>query len=248
MISRIKLTVVMLVCGLIVGCAGEIKPMSADDVASLSDKKAAVAYFYADKKINYNELVYKVLWNEYRTNSVSFLGLWDIESDLSSRFQTGFHQMGIRDSALARELLTEDQFAILQEDVYTYLRGTQEAIKKGTDVPSLKLSNSYLEALRKKGVDHLILVDQRPLNIEVYSLMNDMYLRSFADIKVFDTADGRVAFDGGVLISFGHDYEESPREIESNGLKILKEKVGSAVDSQFAADKLPKQMGFSNPM
>ncbi|MBV1786622.1 hypothetical protein KQ940_00980 [Marinobacterium sp. D7] len=247
MFSKIKVTFVILFCALMAGCAGQIKPMSSDEVSNLSQKRAAVAYFYPDKKINYNELVYKVLWNEYRSNSVSFAGLWDIESELSERFQTRFRQMGINQAVLARDLLNDEQYANLQEDTYTHIRAVLKAIKDGENFPTLTLGASYQKALADQGVDRLVLLGQYPFNIEVFGLTDSEIMRSSADVWVIDTNDGSILFDGAAYINFGHEYEESPREIESNNLHAFKEGIRSAVDKEFAPERLPKQMGFSNP-
>lgn len=235
----------LLVSMLVVGCAGSVKPMSSETVTDFNRGKVAVAYFYPSKKLNYSELVYKVLWNETQSNVVSFDGLWDIDADVSAEYRQQFQTLGV-DAVVAKELLNETEYRHLQDDITRHQLKAREAIAANQSVPTLTLAADYRDALSDQGVKYLVLIAQGTFKVDVYALFSRLSLISGSDVKVVDTRDGSIAFDGNAIMWLNHNFEESPREIEANNLQALKTLVASGVDTQFKQNVLPKQMGLTH--
>ncbi|WP_188747163.1 hypothetical protein [Marinobacterium zhoushanense] len=241
---NIRTLFLLLVSVLVVGCAGSVKPMSSEAVNEFNQGKVAVAYLYPSKKLNYTEQVYKVLWIENRANLVSFDGLWDIDTDISNEYQQQFKRLGVN-AVVAKELLSATEYEHLQKDIALYQLKASEAIAASKTVPPLQLSTDYRDALAAQGAKYLILISQGMFNVQVLDLISKVTLISGSDVKVVDTRDGSITFDGDAMIWLNQDYQESPQEIEANNLQLLKSMVARGVNTQFEQNVLPKQMGLT---
>lgn len=89
-----KCTILLgLVYVLLTGCA--VQPLTAQKSQDMRNGNIAVGYLQLEKRIEYNELVYKVLWNEQRSQTAVFEGIWDIDANLSERLSAQLNEQGL---------------------------------------------------------------------------------------------------------------------------------------------------------
>lgn len=220
---------------LMAGCAGNVKPLVPETAADLRASKVALAYIYPEKQLNYNELVYKVLWNENHSNTVSFKGLWDIDRDLSRRYLENFQHLGM-DIVSAQEILAPAPYQHLAEALADY--------KAQPDAPPFALNPALQQALRDQGVKYLILIRQGPLVLQAFTAFKNVSVRAMNSVRVYDTHASAPSYDGSAYMWLKYDIQESPRELENNRLAPLKQLMADGVDAQFREDQLPKAMGL----
>lgn len=54
------------------------------DISALRTERAVVSYKLIDKRINYSEVLYRVLWLENKSSAQDFSGIWSADRDLTS--------------------------------------------------------------------------------------------------------------------------------------------------------------------
>jgi hypothetical protein len=68
---------------LISGCATNKINMTESDLSAFKSGKVASSFFMVNKKVNYHELLYRVLWLETNSTSLDISGLWDPDIELT---------------------------------------------------------------------------------------------------------------------------------------------------------------------
>jgi hypothetical protein len=203
------LTVLLSACG-----TQKLRP----EVSSkLRNGNVATMYYMESKKIKYHELVYKVLWNEEREQDAVFEGFWDIDKDLSERYSEALVGHGIKSRPIQALLPEESEYkALVKSLVQTYQAD-------GTVQP-LRLSQGVSKKLKGMGLDYLVIIDSDWFYGDVNPMFSSVlvYIPSF--IIVYDINGDKEEYREVFGVGSGSiDYEKSPREIEDNGLRKLKD-------------------------
>ena len=216
------------------GCA-TVAPM---DQSSLDDMRAsnvAVALSYPEKKINYDELVYKVLWNETRSATVSFKGVWDIDLDLSSQFAEQFRNKNLKAVSVA-EVLDDAEYAHFSETMAAYHPARQSE--------DFTVDEQVRTALLDKGIEYLIAMRCVNLHVQAFSMGMDPVVQLIYRMNVVNLRTNKVQYSVASGLVARPDVEKSAREIEADGLAKLRAAVSESLRVSFEKDIVPKQMGL----
>jgi hypothetical protein len=209
------------------GCAGT--PINKDVTQSLKGGKLAVAYAQLGKSIYYEELVYKVLWNETRTQDVSFDGLWDIDTDLSNYMAPKVSELGLNAVSI---------YDVAPKEVVSELH---QALKGKPHQNPLVLSDTLRNKLLESDIDYLITVDSN--NIYVYTQIGVKQGSPRTSMYVQDVRANQQKYYCLLPMGGNIKVNKSVREIESNNLEGLKsnmkEWLGVSVEKW-----MPKRLGL----
>lgn len=229
-IGTLLLTVV--VCA---GCAST--PKLTPEIASELEQGAVAAAFYVEgKKILYDEMVYKVLWNENRSQESVFEGSWDVDQEVSATFSDSLGDVGLS----ARPITDVLQDAALYAEFEQAILNTRDV--DGMNVP-LAMSGALQGAFLEAGIDYVVLLRSAHYRVQKVSGFSPQFsLPSM--LIVYDVRRGTQQYDGMFFLGGKIAVEESPREVEANGLAKLKTATHDWV--RLATNtRLPNDLGLT---
>ncbi len=223
-----KFLVLLIVSALFFGCAASPK-LSPDVTQSLKGSKLAVAYAQTEKRIHYNELVYKVFWNETRTKDVSYNGLWDIDTDLTSYMAPKVCDLGLKAVSIY-DVVPEENIKELHESLMAKPREEE-----------LVLSDGLRAKLMDEGIDYLLML--RNDHIGVYTQIGLKQGQAHAMMYVQDVRSNEQKYAGFFPCGGNFKVEKNVREIENNNLAGLKDHMKEWLDVSIQKH-MPKQLGL----
>lgn len=224
---------------LLSGCVGmETKPMEATDIEGFKAGRSAMAFVYPEKRLSYQEEVYKVFYIETRGITSEFAGMWDIDRDLSHDFARGFQGRSI-DTTPIDELLTPEQQKALQGQMAAY-----RASDPDQGITPFSVPQELRQALLDQGIDYLISARGLNIHITAYSLTGLSLVYFPYALTVTDLRTNQPLFNSIESLNTGYDFEDSAREIEQNGLKGLRELFDASTKATFGDKFLPKTLGL----
>jgi hypothetical protein len=230
-----RLITLFAVLAVLTGCAStNLRP----EVGSKLKSGNVAAMFYMEhKKINYNEMVYKVLWNENREQDATFKGFWDIDRDLSNSLANEMGKIGISTKSVNQLLLDGDDFDALNSCI-TGTRGPDGANRPLALTPGLQ------KQFKDLGVDYLVVMRTAYFITQAVSMFKTITVQMPSILIVYDINNGKEEYSEYFPLGGGHKYEKSPREIEENGLKQLKELANQWI-ATAVAERFPKTMSLA---
>jgi len=203
------------------GCASTAKltPEAAND---LQDGNVAASFYVEGKKIVYDEMVYKVLWNENRSQDSVFEGSWDVDQELTSTFSNSLSTTGLAAQPVDMILLDG-----------TLARSFEQSILNTRDSSGmntvLSLNTDVKSAFQQAGIDHLILIRAAHFSVQKVSGFSPQFsLPSM--LVVYDVRSGQQLYMEPFGLGGKIAVEKSPREVEANGLAKLKAAAHQWVD------------------
>jgi len=200
-----------------------------DAATSLRNSKVAVAYVQSEKKIHYQEEVYKVLWIETRTKDVSFEGLWDIDTDLSAYIAPRIGKLGLNAVSLQDVVSAQE------------IKSLHEAIKGGNRTEPLVLSDGLRSKLMDSGIGYLVTLNSS--QIFVNTQIGVKVASAFPWLYVQDIQSNKQLY-GDSFPCGGHlKVEKNIREIENNNLALLKSSMKEWLDASIS-ESMPKRLGL----
>ncbi len=217
------------------GCAAT-SPIKPEVSNNLRSNKIAAAFYMVNKSISYNELLFKVLWNETRTQVSKFEGFWDIDKDLCQ--------------VLVKEMTKHHLNTIPIHDVLTdppAYTAFADAIRKpvwneGERVP-LQLDEIVINHLRESGIRYIVAIRSAHFYLDTTPMNSSgpMYIPS--DLRVYDIQNAEEVYGINYPIGGRIEWGKTVRNIESNSLAILKESSREWV--RLSAEKdLPNVLGL----
>jgi hypothetical protein len=194
--------------------------------ARLKAGKVAAAVYMEDKSIDYNELVYKVMWNQEHHQRVTFAGLWDVDTDLTEKFAKALQGIGLS-TVPANKVLSGIDFKVLIDAL------------AATRAGPLELSSDTREQLRKAGVDYFIALRAAHFTVQTGSFwFGNLGLSMPSLLVVYDVKGAQEEHRDLFSIGRNMSYENSPRDIEQNGLAQLREAMYSSMETTVT-DRMP---------
>lgn len=229
-----KLTTFIFAGLLITGCASTAR-MTPEASSSLKTGKVAAAVYVEGKRIKYDELVYKVLWNESRSQQATFEGMWDVDRDLSGTFSNSLRQIGLAAQPISNVLIQDKQYAAFEQAILN----TRDADQMNAP---LTLTDNTRMALTSAGIDHLVLV--RAVHFQARKVSGFKPQFSLPSVLiVYDVKKGTQAYQGTLRMGGAIAVKDSAREVEANGLAKLK--AASREWVKFATSKrIPTDLGL----
>lgn len=227
-------TIAMFFAVICSGCASTAK-LTPEVASALQNGNVAAAFYVEGKKIIYNEMVYKVLWNENRSQESVFEGSWDVDQDLTATFSNSLSAVGLA-AQPADMILLE---AALAESFEQSILNTRDSTGMNT---ALSLNDDVKRAFQQAGVDHLILLRAAHFSVQKYSGFSPQFsLRSV--LIVFDVRSGQQLYMEPFGLGGKIAVDKSPREVEANGLAKLKAASREWVDVATTS-RLPDALGL----
>jgi hypothetical protein len=166
-----KLFQLALLCAVVAGCAtapNKIPAVEGADIGPLKTERAALSYKLVDKRINYNEVLYRVLWVENKASSQDFSGIWSADQDLTDYAVERLRAQGLKADSIyqAVDAKTIDQANAVETAIVRQNATTNHPSVKGakllpiplyfTDLPTEREFTTLATQLRSKGYRYLI--------------------------------------------------------------------------------------------
>lgn len=160
-----------LLCAILAGCAAaptKIAAVDGADIAPLKTERAAISYKLVDKRINYNEVLYRVLWLESKSSSQDFSGIWPADQDLTGYAVERLRAQGLKADSIYQavdgktiDLANAVESAIVRQNATTNHPNIQGAkllpiALYFNDLPTESAFTGLAAQLRGKGYRYLI--------------------------------------------------------------------------------------------
>lgn len=216
------------------GCASTSK-LTPEAASNLQNGNVAAAFYVEGKKIVYDEMVYKVLWNENRSQDSVFEGSWDVDQELTATFSNSLSSAGLAAQPADMILLNSSLAASFEQSILN----TRDSSGMNT---ALSLNDDVKRAFEQAGVDHLILMRAAHFNVQKVSGFSPQFsLPSM--LLVYDIRNGQQLYMEPFGLGGKIAVEKSPREVEANGLAKLKAAAHQWVDVATTT-RLPEAIGL----
>jgi hypothetical protein len=190
--------------------------------ARLKVGKVAAAVYIEEKTINYEELVYKVMWNENRRQEVTFGSLWDIDRDLSEKLAKEMKGIGLS-AVAANKILPDIDFKVLSDALAATHASRSIPATTNTLEKPLELSSDMREQLRQAGIDYLIAMRSPCIRVMTGSFsFGHVAIMVPSTLIVYDVTRAREEFRGFFGLGGNLAYDETPHDIEKHGLAQLR--------------------------
>lgn len=166
-----KLLQLALLCAILGGCAiapNKISAVEGADITPLKTERAAVSYTLVDKRINYNEVLYRVLWLENKSSSQDFSGIWSADQDLTGYAVERLRAQGLKADSIYQavdgktiDLVNAVETTIVRQNATTNHPNIQGAKLLPiplyfVDLPTERAFTALTAQLRSKGYRYLI--------------------------------------------------------------------------------------------
>ncbi len=230
----LKLFPVLIVCAMLMSCAAV--PISPDVSKNMINSKVAVAYVQLEKKIKYEEVLYRVFWLENREQNVSFDGLWDIDKDLSTYMAPKISAIGLHPTSIYN-VAKEEHIA----DLHKLLKYTHPDFNNGSR-KALKLSESLRQSLHRNNIGYLITIYSDYIYIQTQTGVKLGSART--QLNVMDVNSNEEKYNDIFYMGDFLKVEKTVREIENNNLAGLKREMKNWLDTAISS-QMPKKLGLS---
>lgn len=224
-----RVFVVLLSSIFFAGCASTT--LAPETSSGIQQGKIATAAYTVDKKIHYEEMVYKVLYNETRTQEAVFEDFWDIDKAHTDLLTQALNNLDL-DASAGLTALSEETRAQLEKNIELSL----EAAKQGEPEP-FKLENTTRSTLMGAGYDYLVLLRTSNIMVTTTSMIDSATIWLPSSLIVLDLEENGQAYNEALIIQSLANYEESVRELEDNNLALIQK----ATQKQLA-EGLEKRM------
>lgn len=166
-----KLIQLVMMCAILAGCAvapNKIAAVEGADIASLKTERVALSYKLVDKRINYKEILFRVLWVENKASSQEFSGIWSADPDLSGYAVERLRALGLKADSIYQAVDgdTINQANAVETAIVRENATTNHPSVKGakllpialyfSDLPTERAFTTLATQLRSKGYRYLI--------------------------------------------------------------------------------------------
>lgn len=211
------------------GCsAPTVPPRTAQ---SLQNEKTAVVVAFDRKSIKYDEMVYKVVYNETNTHVGNFEGIWDVDHDFEVRLSEDLTKLGVPNERAA---------PAVDEATSKQLR---EALSMVTLDEKLRIPAEVKRALVAKGFRYVAGMRSPGFFIQANSFTPSLCQVIYgAWIAIYDLKTDTQEYVDHVGMMGNITIEESPREVEANNLAPLKQR-SSELFAEFVTPMVRDALG-----
>lgn len=231
-----KLRALLLVAALtLAGCA---MPVMRPEVATdLRQSKLAAAVYLESKTIVYNEMVYKVLWNENRQNISSFDGFWDADRDMSEQLAADMKELDLQAQPVRTVLASDADYAALEKSI-------KATVGPGLAEVPMQLDETTLGKFRKAGINYLVVLRGNGFNLSTTTMNSSGGLNLPAMLFVYDIKQNKQEYREPMFSSAFVEWGKTPRNIEADGMAKVKEAAAKMVKTSID-NNLPKVLGIA---
>lgn len=215
------------------GCA---MPVLRPEVATdLRQSKLAAAVVLESKTIVYNEMVYKVLWNENRQNITHFDGIWDADRAMSEQLASDMTALGLQAQPVRSVLASDADYAALESAI--------KAAGTGPEAP-MQLDEATLGKFRKAGIGYLVVLRGAGFNLSTTTMNSSGGLNLPAMLFIYDIRQNRQEYRESMFSSAWVTWGKTPRNIEAKGMAIVKEAASTMIKNSVD-NNMPKIFGLT---
>jgi len=231
-----KMRALLLVAALtLAGCA--MPAMRPEVATDFRQSKLAAAVYLESKTIVYNEMVYKVLWNETRQNISSFDGLWDVDTDLSEQLAADMKGLELQAQPIRTVLTSDADYEALEKSI-------RATVGPGLAEVPLQLDEAVLGKFRKAGISYLVVLRAGGFNISTTTMNSSGGLNLPAVLFVYDIKQNKQEYREAMFSSEFVTWGKTPRNIEANGMEKVKEAASKMIKTSID-NNLPKVLGIA---
>lgn len=209
---RWSLQILLLAVALVLGGCGspQVPPRTA---AGLQSEQTAAVALFSRKSIDYDEQVYKVLYNESESHQSTFEGIWDVDREYTDRWSRTLVELGVNSQPVDK--LVQDEQALSE---------LRQALGSVTLDNPLVLSPHVKRALLEKEVRYVAGLRSPGFYVMANSLTPSTCRLIFGVwLVIYDVRAGTQEFIEHLALQGNISINESLRELESNELALLKE-------------------------
>ncbi|MDF0750709.1 hypothetical protein NLU14_10760 [Marinobacter sp. 71-i] len=209
------------------GCA---TPSLTPDIASgIENGKLATAAYVVDKKVTYNEMVYKVLWNETRTQEAVFEGFWDIDQEYTDKLTAAASSQNLN-AEPAASVVSPESYEEFEKSVFKSPQLDSEGAPVG-----LNLTEKFRTELTQAGYEYLMALRSSGIFVQSNAITDTAILTIPSAIFVVDLSEDKIVHVSDFPIQGFPEFEESVRELEDNGLILIREATKERLDEGLQA-------------
>ena len=227
---------------LMTGCAGnEIKLTEAQKAIfpTLKSAKIAVKYDIVNKKINYDEMLYRVFWSERNSSVLDFSGLWPSPGlELSAYVAENMQKQGYQ-AASVYDVIADPTIIIRESSSYADLCNQYAKQKNEPTVISLdpellfKIDNlveftALSESLKQKEFNYLL--ELSSMDLHVFQMAFSSNVSASINARLVDLRTNKVIWSRSLFL--GHPFSGTLNDLEQDSMKMLKETLKTAINKQ----------------
>ncbi|ROT96145.1 hypothetical protein EB809_17115 [Marinobacter sp. R17] len=196
------------------GCASTLPQETS---TGIKQGKVVSAAVMLDKKIQYNEMVYKVLYNETRTQEAVFGGFWDVDKDHTKLLTSALQALHVNVDSVS-QALPESEY----NDLYERLENSYTDNPQEDPATPFELNETTRSRLLDEGYQYLVLFRTSFIMVDATSITSSATLKLPSTITIIDLVSNGEDYNGSFLPVFYADYDESVRELEDDNLALIK--------------------------
>lgn len=223
--------------------------VSPDQSSDLRASKIVVNSFVVEKKINYIETLYRVLWLETKSSSMEFGGIWNPDEEFSDLVSGSLRDLNMESDSLysiVNAQIINDYRAALKADYLSNSSGNHPQIKGAKLAPNLEYSKKYPELREFESVRNDLIA--LGYNYFFEYLGSDVYgnapgygmvvVTMPSQLRIIDLQNKTVLW---THITFTHEVYQmggNLKKLEENNLLKLKEALDIGIKEVMSAEKV----------
>jgi hypothetical protein len=146
-----------------------------DALRQVRSERVAVNYFLVRKQINYQEVLYRVLWLETKSSTRDFSGIWSADEDLTGLVVDGLANQGFKAESIYASLSSRDNIVKYNERRAAHISSHAIALDpKNPEVKIIPTPSFFVGPIDDKGSD------------EIYSELKSKGFRYSLEIAAMD--------------------------------------------------------------
>lgn len=237
-----RLFQLVVTCLVLASCAtapDKVPSVAGADISPLKTEKMAVSYQLVDKRINYDEVLYRVLWLENKVASQDFSGVWSADQDLTNHVVERLRQQGLKAESIHQVLdaKTVEHAHAVEAAIFRRNATPHPSIRGAkllpislffTELPAEPAFAELASQLRGKGYRYLVEMTAMNLFGSAQGLGN-VIVGAESNMRVIDLHAGTVVWNAklipGELYALGGDL----KKLEVDDMAKTKEGLRSGI-------------------
>ena len=235
-----KILYLLIMISLATGCADNKLRLTEEAKVvfpTLKSKKIAVRYDIVNSKINYNELLYRVLWLENNSSVQDFSGIWSNPSlELSAYLAESMHKAGYQVSSvydvIANPTLINRERLSYAElcNRYSNQKNTPYFVapEQLFNIDNFDEFSALSESLKQNQFNYLL--ELSSMTLVAHQTMLSTIVSSSFNARLVDLQSNKVIWSR--YIDTGTGFFGTIQELEQDSLKQLKETLKTSLNNK----------------
>lgn len=226
---------------LLAGCSTVPAQPGESQLADLAAAPIAVSYQLVAKRINYSEVLYRVLWLENTSSARDFSGLWAADEDLTVYVAARMTRLGFQ--ATSAYQLARRESVTAYSDATALAAVRDSAFLRSTDSPQAAIPpamffektlrtpefGTLAQELRAKGYRYLAEFTSMDLAASAPGL-GVVVVAAAPNLRVVDLHNGRVLWSQNLVHAEPYQLGGDLRKLEADGMRKTKEALQAGIE------------------